>query len=121
MIQTERTKPQIAVKSPLKPSVSVLIALAIVSATAAVVMLRPWPLSLASKVVAGQPMTEATEATAFGPTIPNIAAAPAPAPAGMVWISGGEFAMGAMDPPANDEVGMQAATDARPVHRVYVD
>jgi len=39
----------------------------------------------------------------------------------MVWIPGGEFAMGAMDPPAVDEVGMHAATDARPIHRVYVD
>jgi formylglycine-generating enzyme required for sulfatase activity len=29
--------------------------------------------------------------------------------------------MGAMDPPAIDEVGMHAALDARPVHRVYVD
>lgn len=38
----------------------------------------------------------------------------------MVWISGGEFAMGAIDPPATD-VGMQAAADTRPIHRVYVD
>jgi formylglycine-generating enzyme required for sulfatase activity len=39
----------------------------------------------------------------------------------MVWIPGGEFSMGAMDPPASTEAGMHAAADARPIHRVYVD
>jgi len=40
----------------------------------------------------------------------------------MVWIPGGEFSMGAQDPPdMNDAVGMQATTDSRPVHRVFVD
>jgi formylglycine-generating enzyme required for sulfatase activity len=39
----------------------------------------------------------------------------------MVWIPGGEFSMGANDPPDMDNVGMKATTDARPIHRVYVD
>jgi formylglycine-generating enzyme required for sulfatase activity len=39
----------------------------------------------------------------------------------MVWISGGEFSMGAADPPAGDPVSVQATADARPIHRVYVD
>jgi hypothetical protein len=41
----------------------------------------------------------------------------------MVWIPGGEFSMGAQDPPdmEHDHVGMQATEDSRPVHRVYVD
>jgi formylglycine-generating enzyme required for sulfatase activity len=41
----------------------------------------------------------------------------------MVWISGGEFSMGAADPMGadNNDVGMHATTDSRPVHRVYVD
>lgn len=44
------------------------------------------------------------------------------APDGMVWIPGGEFSMGAQDPPdMNDGVGMQATTDSRPIHRVFVD
>ncbi len=43
------------------------------------------------------------------------------APPGMVWIPGGEFSMGANDPPDMDEVGMKATEDARPIHRVYVD
>jgi formylglycine-generating enzyme required for sulfatase activity len=39
----------------------------------------------------------------------------------MIWIPGGEFSMGANDPPAMDDVGMKATWDARPIHRVYVD
>jgi len=39
----------------------------------------------------------------------------------MVWIPGGEFSMGAADPPDMDMVGMSATTDSRPIHRVYVD
>jgi formylglycine-generating enzyme required for sulfatase activity len=39
----------------------------------------------------------------------------------MVWIPGGEFSMGASDPPDMDNVGMKATRDARPIHRVYVD
>jgi formylglycine-generating enzyme len=38
----------------------------------------------------------------------------------MVWIPGGEFSMGVADPMAN-EVEMNAALDARPIHRVYVN
>jgi formylglycine-generating enzyme required for sulfatase activity len=57
----------------------------------------------------------------FLPTVPNTASAPSQNPQGMVWIPGGEFSMGALDPPASTEAGMHAAQDARPIHRVYVD
>lgn len=57
----------------------------------------------------------------FGPTIQNQNPPPGPTPDGMVWIPGGEFSMGANDPPDMDEVGMKATLDARPIHRVYVD
>ena len=58
----------------------------------------------------------------FLPTVENKSAPPGPAPAGMMWIPGGEFSMGAQDPPdMDDKVGMQATTDSRPVHRAYVD
>jgi sulfatase modifying factor 1 len=57
----------------------------------------------------------------FKPTITNRTPAPGNAPVGMVWIPGGEFSMGANDPPDMDQVGMKATKDARPVHRVYVD
>ena len=59
--------------------------------------------------------------SAFLPTVPNNAAPPGPAPGGMVWIPGGEFSMGAADPPGMDRVGMQATEDSRPIHRVAVD
>jgi formylglycine-generating enzyme len=58
----------------------------------------------------------------FEPTVPNSVAAPSRNPLEMVWIPGGEFSMGAQDPPdTNDEVGMNATRDSRPIHRVYVD
>jgi len=53
-------------------------------------------------------------AAGFAATVPNRAAAPAPAPEGMVWIPGGEFSMGAAEM-------SEATADARPIHRVRVD
>ena len=67
---------------------------------------------------AGSP---AGSGVAFGPTVPNTQPPPSHAPKGMVWIPGGEFSMGAQDPPGMDMVGMKATTDSRPIHRVYVD
>jgi hypothetical protein len=57
----------------------------------------------------------------FAPTVPNTQPPPEPTPRGMVWIPGGEYSMGAADPPEMDMVGMSATTDSRPIHRVYVD
>lgn len=57
----------------------------------------------------------------FQPTEVNPTPAPGAAPEGTVWIPGGEFSMGANDPPDMDNVGMKATLDARPIHRVYVD
>jgi len=60
-------------------------------------------------------------ATGFQSTIENTEPAPRTSPNGMVWIPGGEFSMGANDPPDMADVGMKATLDARPIHRVYVD
>ena len=62
-----------------------------------------------------------TSASAFAPTVENKSAPAGSTIPGMAWIPGGEFSMGASDPPTQDPVGMQATTDSRPVHRVYVD
>jgi formylglycine-generating enzyme required for sulfatase activity len=59
--------------------------------------------------------------TSFRPTVANATPAPGQAPPGMVWIPGGEFSMGAAESPDMNMVGMQATTDSRPIHRVYVD
>jgi formylglycine-generating enzyme required for sulfatase activity len=40
---------------------------------------------------------------------------------GMVWIPGGEFSMGGVNPVGMQDGGNQSMNDARPVHRVYVD
>jgi formylglycine-generating enzyme required for sulfatase activity len=69
----------------------------------------------------GVPEIPASPAPAFEPTMANSAGPPATPHQGMVWIPGGEFSMGANDPPDMDEVGMKATKDARPIHRVYVD
>jgi formylglycine-generating enzyme required for sulfatase activity len=58
---------------------------------------------------------------AFAPTVVSQNPAPVGSPRGMVWIPGGEFSMGASDPPDMSPVGMNATADARPIHRVFVD
>ena len=58
---------------------------------------------------------------AFAPTLANATSAPESATHGMVWIPGGEFSMGAADPPGMDDIGMKATSDSRLIHRVYVD
>src|SRR6185369_2048864 len=57
----------------------------------------------------------------FAPTVEDRAAAPSPAPDGMVWIPGAEFSMGAADPRDDPAGGPDPLGDARPIHRVRVD
>lgn len=57
----------------------------------------------------------------FAPTIINTTPAPQNAPAGMVWIPGGEFSMGS-DSASESICSLPGVTrDAVPIHRVYVD
>ena len=57
----------------------------------------------------------------FAPTVEDRAAAPSPAPDGMVWIPGAEFSMGLADPRDDPAGGPDPMGDARPIHRVRVD
>lgn len=90
-----------------------------VTAVVAIVFRASLLASLGS-VEASHPAVRAAEST-FAPTTPNTVVVPAPPEEGMAWIPGGEFSMGAMDPPASDQVAMHGAEDAGPIHRVYVD
>ncbi len=62
------------------------------------------------------------EDTAFQLTTANAAKPPGPAPAGMVWIPGGEFSMGSEGKCSGKSYcTMDTVADALPIHRVYVD
>src|SRR5215831_16249256 len=95
------------------------VAIIAVAVTVAAVAFKRW--SSTSHAVAVSPVINVSSDGNFLPTVPNPAPALSQTPDGMVWIPGGEFSMGAMDPPTTSEASMNAARDARPIHRVYVD
>jgi formylglycine-generating enzyme required for sulfatase activity len=57
----------------------------------------------------------------FEATIVNAVSAPNSLPAGMIYVPGGEFSMGSLDPTEMVCGGDQPMDDARPLHRVYLD
>jgi len=57
----------------------------------------------------------------YRPTIVSNLMAPANIPENMVWIPGGEFSMGGVNPVGMGDGGHEKMQDARPVHRVEVD
>src|SRR5271169_4413272 len=105
----------------------IAVRIAVGSAVLLAVVLSFWKFSGRQTVQATQPpqittaQTVPTATSDFAPAVENKSAPAGSAPTGMAWIPGGEFSMGAADPPTQDQVGMQATTDSRPVHRVYVD
>ena len=56
----------------------------------------------------------------FQPTKINSSRYNGPIPNGMVWIPGGEFSMGGVDPVGMEGGGSEKMNDARPVHQVIV-
>src|SRR5450432_3529766 len=90
------------------------------------------PASAAPHASTSSPVVSATsavetptrEASPFAPTVENASPRiePPAGSAGMVWIPGGEFSMGAFDPDRHAGAGCGDPTaDAQPVHRVHVD
>jgi formylglycine-generating enzyme required for sulfatase activity len=67
------------------------------------------------------PTPAPSAAPTFAATVPNPVTPREKAPAGMVFVPGGEFSMGAADPRGLPQGGDEAMADARPVHRVHVD
>jgi formylglycine-generating enzyme len=84
---------------------------------------RSFPASWIALILVASPIfAQEAESPAFGPTAPDKTLPPGPAPAGMVWIPGGEFSMGS-DGKSDGVSCCSPATvaDALPIHRVYVD
>lgn len=57
----------------------------------------------------------------FKETVANTFVPAETAPENMVWITGGEFSMGGVNPTGMQDGGFETMQDARPVHRAYVD
>ena len=97
--------------------------------TLGVVGLLTWWLLLRSQPAHDAPVGSATKILpvtpnaqpSFEATIVNSTPAPETLPAGMVYIPGGEFSMGSLDPTEMFCGGDQPMDDARPLHRVYLD
>jgi sulfatase modifying factor 1 len=115
VIKAAQTTP--ATRAPLRLIVGIIALFVGIAAWKTVATHSPNP----NSIVAASTPVPLPPTTNFVPTIPNRTPAPANTPDGMAWIPGGEFSMGVQNAPDMNEVGMQATTDSRPVHRVYVD
>ena len=80
-----------------------------------------WQVYPRESIITAHRVAAAPAVSGFEATLANDNPAPDHSPSGMTWIPGGEFSMGAADPPDMNMVGMKATKDSRPIHRVYVD
>jgi sulfatase modifying factor 1 len=110
-----------APKTPRPPGVWKWLSTAIIATALGAAGFFTYQLASPPQSVRETPIAKST-AGEFLATVENKTPPSTAAPEGMVWIPGGEFSMGARDPMRmDDEVGMQATTDSRPIHRVAVD
>jgi sulfatase modifying factor 1 len=72
-------------------------------------------------ILAASKATAFSDPAQFQPTVTNKNNPPGKAPERMVWISGGEFSMGAATSGSGSHEMPMASNDSEPVHRVYVD
>ena len=117
----KQDKAELATLATQRKKRVILISLTVLAAISACALYLHLTGTSSQVIAASSSSASSTSSALFQPTITNPTAAPGKAPTGMVWIPGGEFSMGANDPPDMNEVGMQATKDSRPVHRVYVD
>jgi formylglycine-generating enzyme required for sulfatase activity len=101
------------------------IAVAVVGGLAWLLMPGPQPANKAlatSEARSAAPLTRNAQPD-FEATIINSSSPSQPSPEGMVYIPGGEFSMGSLDPTEMEMScgGDQPMEDARPLHRVSVD
>jgi formylglycine-generating enzyme len=112
-----RAKPVPVVSSPSRVGTTTFIVVLVAGLSVAWLLMRS-----GSTATDPRTTTPPIAPAEFLPTAESTSRPPGSAPDGMVWIPGGEFSMGAQDPPdMNDPVGMKATADSRPIHRVVVD
>ena len=101
------------------------IAVAVVGGLAWLLMRGPQPVNQANatSAMSRTPPSTRNAQPGFEATIVNSLFVVPASPEGMVYIPGGEFSMGALDPTEMEMScgGDQPMTDARPLHRVSVD
>ena len=104
-----------------RPGWPAQVALVVVSAVVAWAGVRWWKAESSPSRASEVPAASDRPEPPSGPKWTSATPPTDQAPPGMVWIPGGEFAMGCDDPRGLPHGGPDPMGDARPIHRVAVD